>query len=95
MASKAPVLRLPRKIRTLFLPTYFVRSMDSASRSQAFPAALPKLESGLGADQEFTDREGELRKVADRLAVIFNSNFESALTCLPLQRPAPRDKEPK
>ena len=49
------------------------------SRSQAFPAALPKLESGLGADQDFTDSEGELRKVADGLAVIFDSNFESPL----------------
>jgi hypothetical protein len=41
---------------------------------------LPELESGLGADQELADSELELRKVADSLPVIFDSDFESALT---------------
>src|SRR5262245_10176797 len=49
-------------------------------RSQTFPATLPKLESGLGANQDFIDSEGQLRKVADGLPVIFNSNFEDSLT---------------
>src|SRR5215475_642748 len=54
------------------------------SRSQTFPATLPKLESGLWANQDFIDSEDQLRKVADGLAVILDSNFEGSLNfCCP------------
>src|SRR5262245_65817993 len=64
-------------------------------RSQAFPPSLPELESGFWANQQLIDSDEQLRKVADRLAVIFNSNFEGTLNfCCP-SAPAPRDRKRK
>jgi hypothetical protein len=39
---------------------------------------LPKLESGIHTKQDLGDGEGYFRKIADRLAVIFDANLQQS-----------------
>ena len=79
MASKPPACDAAAKNPRAILADVLCQVDNLGSNRQALPASLPKLKSGLRTDQDLADGDRQLGKVADRLAVIFNMNFEDPL----------------
>ncbi len=76
--ERSGVDRATKNPRAFFVDV--LRQIDRCGRRrQLFPAALPKHEPRLWADEDFIDRDIELGEIVDRFAMVFELYFQHAL----------------